>query len=210
MIPSLVVFYVFLPRSIDRGLIEAIKAQKRRKRANKAFRDQLIAASLKLIVAFPSRSVVFSFRDQLIAASLKLTNQQAGADKDQPLPRSIDRGLIEAGPLGDRVSDRVSAFRDQLIAASLKLDVQAVQVGEAVTLPRSIDRGLIEAPMCAFRLWIRAAFRDQLIAASLKLCLERRVKQRSLSLPRSIDRGLIEAIPSRIGSIASYQPSAIN
>ena len=61
------------------------------------------------------------FRDLLIAASLKPCERQNWHAPRGPLPRSIDRGLIEADYGVARV------------------------VRGTRTLPRSIDRGLIEA-----------------------------------------------------------------
>ena len=60
------------PRSIDRGLIEA---------------------DLKMKMKMKGLGY---FRDQLIAASLKLFRPLAAYIAKRPFPRSIDRGLIEA------------------------------------------------------------------------------------------------------------------
>ena len=60
------------------------------------FRDQLIAAPLK---PFPRQSLVprpLHFRDQLIAAPLKHTPALAPAQRPVAIPRSADRGPIEA------------------------------------------------------------------------------------------------------------------
>ena len=88
-----------------------------------------------------------------------------------PLPRSIDRGLIEACFARSVFPRAGDPFRDLLIAASLKLrDARFEGRSLRGALPRSIDRGLIEAD----RMW--------------------HARIHSLaSLPRSIDRGLIEA-----------------
>ncbi len=108
------------------------------------------------------------------------------------LPRSIERGLIEAPHLSAFPSRPTCDFRVQSSAASLKRDgglscwclgcdfrVQSSAAHEAesalpccngvVILPRSIERGLIEA-------WI-----------TLVVTSPKRV------LPRSIERGLTEA-----------------
>ena len=61
-----------------------------------AFRDQLIAASLKPIRVGGAVPREFPFRDQLIAASLKLIASTTVVQTPSAFPRSIDRGLIEA------------------------------------------------------------------------------------------------------------------
>ncbi len=61
------------------------------------------------------------------------------------LPRSFDRGLIEAMPRKRPLRQR-SYFRDPLIAASLKrARGVAGSLAGLLGLPRSFDRGLIEA-----------------------------------------------------------------
>ena len=82
------------PRPVGRGLIEAISRGRPARR-----RDY--------------------FRDQLIAASLKLANGDPGEAEYFEFPRSIDRGLIEAATTSDPYCHWTN-FRDQLIAASLK------------------------------------------------------------------------------------------
>src|SRR5690348_18498764 len=85
-----------------------------------------------------------------------------------PFPRSIDRGLIEAGDFAYRLP-RLSIF------------------------PRSIDRGLIEARRFEPGWGRKSHFRDQLIAASLKPTVLGATADQVHLFPRSIDRGLIEA-----------------
>ena len=87
------------------------------------------------------------FRDLLIAASLKLGYVDTHGYTPSLLPRSIDRGLIEA-----LEASRYSTSSEML--------------------PRSIDRGLIEADgIPSQRAAAPCGFRDLLIAASLKLKL---------------------------------------
>ena len=59
------------PRSADRGIIEARAVRSRGYPVPVRFRDQLIAASLKLRDRLPATRGARRFRDQLIAASLK-------------------------------------------------------------------------------------------------------------------------------------------
>src|SRR5205807_10331631 len=59
------------------------------------------------------------FRDQLIAASLKLRDGSRIWCTFGRFPRSIDRGLIEASA-DLKPTSTPTNFRDQLIAASLK------------------------------------------------------------------------------------------
>ena len=88
---------------------------------SRAFRDQLIAASLKQASAVAVRLAGATFRDQLIAASLKPADAR------------------------DTRSRMYAPFRDQLIAASLKPHEAAGLAATDTAFPRSIDRGLIEA-----------------------------------------------------------------
>ena len=76
------------------------------------FRDQLIAASLKLSWNTSNSQTSFRFRDQLIAASLKQNIEQVEREDRTTFPRSIDRGLIEACAtmLSTLVKTRVSAI----------------------------------------------------------------------------------------------------
>ena len=112
-------FIAEFPRSIDRGLIEAHDGPRNRQGITD-FRDQLIAASLKLQVRQDLGRKSHHFRDQLIAASLK-------------------RGVaaMDGGAF--------AYFRDQLIAASLKRGCALDVAAWPAEFPRSIDRGLIEA-----------------------------------------------------------------
>jgi len=59
------------------------------------------------------------FRDQLIAAPLKLSGPVRKIRRDGVIPRSADRGPIEAIPGASRIF-LSTQFRDQLIAAPLK------------------------------------------------------------------------------------------
>ena len=102
------------------------------------------------------------------------------------LPRSIDRGLIEAKLNSGRP---LSLFR----------------------LPRSIDRGLIEAVPLSPGGPGGPSFRDLLIAASLKHLRTHGQRHQFSQLPRSIDRGLIEACPPcRAGASLSPLPRSID
>src|ERR1039458_2300367 len=83
------------------------------------------------------------FRDQLIAAPLKLGQDLRAEVEQHVIPRSIDRGPIEAFVLTGQFA-RILQFRDQLIAAPLKQEELS---------PLTAEYG---------------EFRDQLIAAPLK------------------------------------------
>ncbi len=61
-----------------------------------------------------------TFRDQSIAASLKLLPWLHLLVEHHHFPRSIDRGLIEAYTFRTLAQCRRWPFRDQSIAASLK------------------------------------------------------------------------------------------
>jgi len=84
------------------------------------FRDQLIAATLKLTPTVRSQSKLNPFRDQLIAATLKPFRSGGGVPRRMVIPRSADRGHIEA-------------VQAQLATAT------------TASIPRSADRGHIEA-----------------------------------------------------------------
>ena len=60
------------------------------------------------------------FRDLLIAASLKQKSSEDESTRTRELPRSIDRGLIEACKKIGTCFHVPASFRDLLIAASLK------------------------------------------------------------------------------------------
>ena len=86
-----------LPRSIDRGLIEADLLSLLPIWPGLPFRDLLIAASLKRCDELRADPLPPAFRDLLIAASLKQFGLgRLGLCRGRALPRSIDRGLIEA------------------------------------------------------------------------------------------------------------------
>src|SRR2546422_919693 len=91
-----------IPRSIDRGPIEACWKMTGHGHGRR-FRDQLIAAPLKLLVLIPTGLVDARFRDQLIAAPLKLFPFSRKLRITLPIPRSIDRGPIEAMMLGQGI-----------------------------------------------------------------------------------------------------------
>ena len=84
------------------------------------FRGPLIAASLKLSVSYVSDFILSYFRGPLIAASLKRNPEPFLRYIAGGLPRSFDRGLIEAAVDTDCTNRLCSNFRGPLIAASLK------------------------------------------------------------------------------------------
>ena len=110
------------------------------------FRDQLIAASLKLAVPVDHAEVTHqNFRDQLIAASLKRSYRCLQLVFDLSFPRSADRGLIEAvaSQLGISPSTPFPRSADRgLIEAWSSCGPRCAS---ATAFPRSADRGLIEA-----------------------------------------------------------------
>jgi len=89
---------VAIPRSADRGHIEAEPLLLGRVPVL-AFRDQLIAATLKRRNEFVPTCPEFPFRDQLIAATLKLPLLGIPRELLADIPRSADRGHIEAAPV---------------------------------------------------------------------------------------------------------------
>ena len=84
-----------IPRSTDRGSIEGMIRLGAVVRIRREFRDQLIAAPLKVEPLLEERQVLRQFRDQLIAAPLKVTKTAARSASSLPIPRSTDRGSIE-------------------------------------------------------------------------------------------------------------------
>ncbi len=108
------------PRSIERGLIEAVGPWIKIGLAPFAFRVQLNAASLKQHGYPLPGTTAAPFRVQLNAASLKPLIKLFTMRSRRCFPRSIERGLIEA---------------TGLIACA----------EQQATFPRSIERGLIEA-----------------------------------------------------------------
>jgi len=90
------------------------------------------------------------------------------------IPRSADRGHIEAPLRAYPCACQSRAFRDQLIAATLKLGNNHPRAKGPRAIPRSADRGHIEAVKAAAIVTKSFAFRDQLIAATLK-----RIKRRA-------------------------------
>ena len=113
------------------------------------------------------RSRAAPFRDLLIAASLKQI-PGGGLGGAQALPRSIDRGLIEASQGHCRLACRARSFRDLLIAASLKqlsllpLSLRAISFRDLL-IAASLKRMAFETLASS-----SFVFRDLLIAASLK------------------------------------------
>jgi hypothetical protein len=99
------------------------------------------------------------FRDHVIAASLKLELCTFAMEAIKSIPRSRDRGLIEASrrsfaasPASLKQNVRVDdggLIEATLIQGFWKGLIEAVAVGlkkpSAVGIPRSRDRGLIEA-----------------------------------------------------------------
>ncbi len=113
------------------------------------------------------------FRVQKNAASLKHALLVIREARELDLPRSEERGLIEAD-------------------SALGLG------GERFTLPRSEERGLIEASRASAPRPRRAApFRVQKNAASLKRAGSSAGRRGGRHLPRSEERGLIEASRGR-------------
>ena len=112
--------------------------------------------------------VVESFRVRKNAASLKRAFIAAFAFRNWSLPRSKERGLIEACGT-------------------------PIQLVGMVPLPRSKERGLIEAGTGLSMAVLSMAFRVRKNAASLKPPSGRVYWAHTASLPRSKERGLIEA-----------------
>ena len=179
---------------------------------------------MSLVNTFGSLRV--SFRAQLSAAPLKRCGMGSTGSGAAALPRSIERGPVEARVDGATEGRRRLTFRAQLSAAPLKLSacgvcarrhvlprsiergpVEAVSVEVTrgvVYLPRSIERGPVEAcgvmPTAAEPL---KTFRAQLSAAPLKQEKWRGRAERLAALPRSIERGPVEAGARGGGSLLS-------
>ena len=85
------------------------------------------------------------------------------------LPRSIERGPVEAFARPVHRDLVVPTFRAQLSAAPLKRCGSAIHDRPEISLPRSIERGPVEAMVCT---------EEKLAEANL---------------PRSIERGPVEA-----------------
>ena len=119
-----------------------------------SFRDQLIAAPLKLKRRDLGAALESAFRDQLIAAPLKQFSLITLLTEVYHFPRSVDRGPIEAWAPQPPAGPCPESFRDQLIAAPLK---------RCQCRPSRL-RG--------------RPFRDQLIAAPLKLLTSASVRLR--------------------------------
>ena len=113
------------------------------------------------------------FRDHVIAAPLKPPCTKAGSGAPETIPRSRDRGPIEALPLL-LLSPLQFEFRDHVIAAPLK--PRAGRTPER-TGPQFRDH-VIAAPLKLERKPVRSnvwdQFRDHVIAAPLKLVEARR------------------------------------
>ena len=109
------------------------------------FRVQKNAASLKPVDKLDEEQTSPPFRVQKNAASLKHEEHFLGDDLAGTLPRSKERGLIEATRRWANRYNR-SSFRVQKNAASLKLQFghRSLEKSHA-DLPRSKERGLIEA-----------------------------------------------------------------
>src|SRR5208282_4297126 len=90
-------------------------------------------------------------------------------DPTSGLPRSIERGPVEALPDQREPADFWQSFRAQLSAAPLKRHVASFCRAGPGVLPRSIERGPVEAEERWFPvLTTGLAFRAQLSAAPLK------------------------------------------
>ena len=82
------------------------------------FRDHMIAAPLKHVLFGNCRPVLLQFRDHMIAAPLKLNRLLFAVLFVVVIPRSHDRGPIEADHL--RIQRLLhEAIRDHMIAAPL-------------------------------------------------------------------------------------------
>ena len=111
------------PRPTGRGLIEANTHWERFALADR--HEFPRPTGRGLIEAEPDAIEQFEldadFRDQLVAASLKLGMKEPDAYSLMEFPRPTGRGLIEAGVNASDAQSPDTDFRDQLVAASLKL-----------------------------------------------------------------------------------------
>ena len=158
-----------IPRSRDRGPIEA-RHIPGRTAGRSRFRDREIAAPLKQPVAWRHAGGLSRFRDREIAAPLKRMMFPRGCGRPSEIPRSRDRGPIEArGGDHDDIGTlpAIPRSRDRgPIEAGWRCSPRCYRFA---WIPRSRDRGPIEAnPTVRPGLIPRGGFRDREIAAPLK------------------------------------------
>ena len=108
-----------IPRGLPRGLIEAPARMRRCARCVYRFRGDFPAASLKQVKRQKSSFQPRGFRGDFPAASLKQQGQPARRHSQQPIPRGLPRGLIEADGSGGRPRKGAARFRGDFPAASL-------------------------------------------------------------------------------------------
>ena len=102
-----------------------------------------------------------AFRDQLIAASLKPVHTRQPQQECSIFPRSIDRGLIEARrtPPADL---RLQNFPRSIDRGLIEAQPGGLRPGSLRPFPRSIDRSLIGAICPLTTLDTGLSFRDQI------------------------------------------------
>src|ERR1035437_6716617 len=88
--------------------------------------------------------VARTFRAQLSAAPLKRATWVYRSPSARALPRSIERGPVEAH-FTEAAIPTLCAFRAQLSAAPLKHKGRCLKGPALAALPRSIERGPVEA-----------------------------------------------------------------
>jgi hypothetical protein len=93
----------------------------------------------------PSSATLSVSRPRVGSRNMPCSSLKSHRIEQEPYPRSIDRGLIEARCSRPSPASGLASIRDQLIAASLKQGPLPGIRGMMQSYPRSIDRGLIEA-----------------------------------------------------------------
>ena len=133
-----------------------------------------------------------TFRAQLSAAPLKLHERAVLLEIADFLPRSIERGPVEA-MVWRRGSRHDTTFRAQLSAAPLKRLWHRPIARHATILPRSIERGPVEAVA-----WSGVSHSIRPLPRSIErgpveATMDGAGVVKQISLPRSIERGPVEA-----------------
>ena len=136
-----------------------------------------------------------TFRAHVSAAPLKRPRSAESPDKFQDLPRSRERGPVEAR---QRWRDQALAasFRAHVSAAPLKHELGVWPGGHPQTLPRSRERGPVEA-FQSRRAWSRRAVLPSALTergpVEARRCRHRDGNAGPYNLPRSRERGPVEA-----------------
>ena len=134
-----------------------------------------------------------SFRAQSSAAPLKQWWQDVQDTRTSHIPRSIERGPVEAETLRVAIHSRARIPRS-IERGPVEAVVSSVMNSCMLCIPRSIERGPVEAKKYGFLSTShRPSFRAQSSAAPLKQSFGVPGDGVALCIPRSIERGPVEA-----------------